>query len=160
MSPVKAVPDGYHTITPHLVVKNAKAAIDYYQKAFGAQLAGDIAYDPSGRVMHAVMKIGDSVFMLNDEFPEAGVHAPSGAQGTGVTIHVYLPNVDETFAKATAAGGEAKMPVMDMFWGDRYGVLNDPYGHRWSLATHTKDMTADEMKQAMQEAMRAMKKTA
>lgn len=159
MSSVKPVPEGYHTITPHLIVKNAKTAIDFYQKAFGAQLVGDIAYDPSGRVMHAALKIGDSIFMLNDEFPEAGVHAPP-SQGSGVAIHLYLDNVDDTFAQATQAGAQVNMPVMDMFWGDRYGVLNDPYGHRWSLATHTKDMTADEMKEAMQQAMRAMKKTA
>lgn len=159
MSQVKAVPDGFHTITPHLIVKNAKAAIDFYQKAFGAELVGEIAYVPGGKVMHAMMRIGDSFFMLNDEFPEYGACAPAQT-GSGVSLHIYLDNVDKAFARATDAGAEVKMPVMDMFWGDRYGQVADPFGHKWSLATHVKDMSHEEMKRAQEEAMAAMGKTA
>jgi uncharacterized glyoxalase superfamily protein PhnB len=159
MSPVKAVPEGFHTITPHLLVRDAKAAIDFYQKAFGAQLVGEIAYMPNGKIMHALLRIGDSLFMLNDEFPEYGAHAP-GPNGSGVSLHIYLENVDEAFARATKAGAEVKMPLMDMFWGDRYGQVGDPFGHKWSLGTHVKDMSHDEMMQAQEEAMRGMKKTA
>ena len=159
MSTVKPVPEGFHTITPHLIVRDSKAAIDFYQKAFGAQLQGGVAYMPNGKVMHAMVKIGDSFLMLNDEFPEHGVVAPKDGE-TGISLHIYVDNVDELFERATEAGAKVKMPLADMFWGDRYGKILDPFGHQWTLGTHTKDVTQDEMKAAMDEAMGAMRKTA
>jgi PhnB protein len=159
MSTVKPVPDGFHTITPHLIVRDAKAAIDFYQKAFGAQLQGGIAYTPDGKVMHAMVKIGDSFVMLNDEFPEHGVVAPPAGE-SGVLLHIYVDNVDALFARATGAGAKVKMPLADMFWGDRYGKVLDPFGHSWTLGTHIKDLTQEEMRQAMAEATTAMRKTA
>jgi PhnB protein len=159
MSTVKPVPEGFHTITPHLIVRNSKAAIDFYQKAFGAQLQGGIAYTPDGKVMHAMVKIGDSLLMLNDEFPEHGVFAPKDGE-TGISLHIYVDDVDELFGRATEAGAKVKMPLADMFWGDRYGKVVDPFGHMWTLGTHIKDMTQEEMKAAMDEAMGAMRKTA
>lgn len=159
MSTVKPVPEGFHTITPHLIVRDSKAAIEFYQRAFGAQLQGGIAYMPNGKVMHAMIKIGDSLLMLNDEFPEHGVVAPKDGDG-GVSLHIYVDNVDELFERATDAGAKVKMPLADMFWGDRYGKVVDPFGHQWTLGTHIKDMTQEEMKAAMDEAMAAMPKTA
>jgi uncharacterized glyoxalase superfamily protein PhnB len=159
MNTVKPVPEGFHTITPHLIVRNSKAAIDFYQKAFGAQLQGGIAYTPDGKVMHALLKVGNSLLMLNDEFPEHGVVAPKDGE-TGISLHIYVDDVDELFDRATEAGAKVKMPLADMFWGDRYGKVLDPFGHMWTLGTHIKDMTQDEMKAAMDEAMGAMRKTA
>jgi uncharacterized glyoxalase superfamily protein PhnB len=159
MSTVKPIPEGFHTITPHLIVRDSKAAIDFYQKAFGAQLQGGIAYTPDGKVMHALLKIGDSLLMLNDEFPEHGVMAPKAGEG-GVSLHIYVDHVDELFDRATRSGAQVKMPLADMFWGDRYGKVLDPFGHQWTLGTHIKDMTQEEMKAAMDEAMGAMRKTA
>jgi PhnB protein len=159
MNTVKPVPEGFHTITPHLIVRNSKAAIDFYQKAFGAQLQGGIAYTPDGKVMHALLKVGNSLLMLNDEFPEHGVVAPKDGE-TGISLHIYVDDVDELFDRATEAGAKVKMPLADMFWGDRYGKVLDPFGHTWTLGTHIKDMTQDEMKAAMDEAMGAMRKTA
>lgn len=156
MSNVKPVPDGFHTLTPHLIVRDSKAAIDFYQRAFGAQLQGEVAYMPDGRVMHAMVKIGDSMLMLNDEFPEHGVVAPHDGQ-SGVSLHIYVDNVDDLFARATDAGAQVKMPLADMFWGDRYGKVQDPFGHQWTLGTHIKDMSREEMQQAMDEAVRNMR---
>ena len=159
MSTVKPVPEGFHTITPHLIVRDSRAAIDFYQRAFGAQLQGGIATMPDGKVMHAMIKIGDSLLMLNDEFPEHGVVAPKTSD-TGVSLHIYMDNVDQLFNRAVGAGAQVKMPLADMFWGDRYGKVVDPFGHQWTLGTHIKDMTQDEMKTAMDEAMGAMRKSA
>jgi PhnB protein len=159
MSTVKPIPEGFHTITPHIVVRDSKAAIDFYQRAFGAQLQGGIATMPNGKVMHALVKIGDSFLMLNDEFPEHGVLAPKAGEG-GVSLHIAVDNVDELFERATRAGAQVKMPLADMFWGDRYGKVLDPFGHQWSLGTHIKDMSQEEMKAAMDEAMSAMPKSA
>jgi uncharacterized glyoxalase superfamily protein PhnB len=159
MSTIKPVPEGFHTITPHLIVRDSKAAIDFYQKAFGAQLQGGIATMPDGKVMHAMLKIGDSFLMLNDEFPEHGVAAPKPGD-SGVSLHIYVDNVDELFDRATRAGAQVKMPLADMFWGDRYGKVLDPFGHQWTLGTHIKDMNQEEMQAAMDEAMGAMRKSA
>jgi len=150
---VKAIPEGSHTLTPHITVKNADKAIEFYEKALGAQTL-HVMRTPDGKVMHAAVRIGDSILMLNDECPEMGVLAPQQTQG--FTIHVYIENVDDVFKKALAAGATEKMPLMDQFWGDRYGQILDPFGFRWSLATHIKDMTPEEMKAAGEEAMRKM----
>jgi PhnB protein len=156
---VKAVPDGFHTITPHLTVRDAKGAIEFYQKAFGAQVL-NVAPGPGGKVMHAALKIGDSILMLNDEFPEFGGQLGPSATGSSVALHVYLDDVDTAFQRAVSAGATVKMPLMDQFWGDRYGVVIDPYGHRWSLATHARDMSPEEMEQEQEKAFSKMPKSA
>jgi len=157
--PVKPIPEGYHTLTPFLTVRNAVKAIEFYKQAFGAQERG-VAKDPTGKVMHAEVKIGDSIIMLSDEFPEFGSLSPESGGSPSMGLHIYIENVDQAFDRAVKAGAKVEMPVMDQFWGDRYGKLKDPFGHKWSIATHTKDMSADEMKHAMDDAMAKMQKTA
>ena len=152
----KAVPPGFHTLTPHLTVRNADQAIEFYKKAFGAEVLGDVARMPSGKVMHALLRIGDSNLMLNDEMPDMGALAPVSAGGSPVTIHIYTPDVDAAFNRATSAGAQVKMPLMDQFWGDRYGVVTDPSGHQWSLAAHVRDLSPEEMRRGMNEAMAKM----
>jgi uncharacterized glyoxalase superfamily protein PhnB len=160
---VKAVPEGFHTITPHLTVRDANRAIEFYKKAFGAEVL-HVMPAPGGKVMHAAIKIGDSIVMLADEFPEyGGASASPGGDSTscsGDVLHIYLENVDAAFERAVSAGATVKMPVMDMFWGDRYGQLLDPFGHRWSLATHTRDMSPEEMKKEQEKAFSQMPKSA
>lgn len=138
----KAVPEGMHTLTAQLTIDGCDKAIEWYQKAFGAELVAR-APDPSGKkVWHAMMRIGDSMFFLNDTFPEMGGHAhPS-------SMWIYTDNVDQKWKRAVDAGGKPVMPLADMFWGDRMGTLTDPFGNRWSVAQHMKDMTPDEMKKA------------
>jgi len=156
---VKPIPEGYHTLTPFMTIRNAAKAIEFYKQAFGAQQRGDIAKDPSGKVMHAEIKIGDSIIMLSDEFPEFGSVGPESG-GTSMGLHIYVDNVDQAFDRAVKAGAKVEMPLADQFWGDRYGRLKDPFGHKWSIATHVKDMSADEMKRSMDDAMSKMQKTA
>jgi PhnB protein len=159
-SQVKAVPEGFHTITPHLTVRDANGAIEFYKKAFGAQVL-NVAPGPGGKVLHAAIKIGDSIVMLNDEFPEFGGQlGPSATAGSPVALHIYLDNVDAAFERAVSAGATVKMPLMDQFWGDRYGVVTDPFGHRWSLATHTRDMSPEEMQREQEKAFAKMPKSA
>lgn len=153
---VQPIPQGFHTLTPHLIVRGADQAIEFYKKAFGAELIGGIARMPNGKVMHAALRIGDSILMLNDEMPEFGAVSPLSSNGSPVTIHIYTSNVDAAFERATGAGAQVNMPLMDQFWGDRYGVVTDPYGHKWSLATHVKDLSPEQMKIAMDEAMAKM----
>jgi PhnB protein len=152
---VKPVPDGYHTITPYLTVRDAARAIEFYKAAFGAIERG-VAKGPDGKIMHAELKIGDSIIMLADEFPEYGVVSPQSVGGSGSGLHIYIDGVDAAFDRAVKAGAEVEMPVSDQFWGDRYGKLKDPFGHKWSIGTHIKDVSMDEMKQAMDQ----MQKTA
>jgi PhnB protein len=156
---VKPIPEGYHTLTPFLTVRNAERAIEFYKQAFGAQERG-VAKGPDGKVMHAEVKIGDSVIMLSDEYPEFGSLSPQSVGGSPMGLHIYIENVDAAFDRAVKAGAQVEMPVMDQFWGDRYGKLKDPFGHKWSIATHVKDMSADEMKRSMDDAMFKMQKTA
>ena len=156
---VKPIPEGYHTLTPFLTVRNAERAIEFYKQAFGAQERG-VAKGPDGKVMHAEVKIGDSVIMLSDEFPEFGSLSPQSVGGSPMGLHIYIENVDAAFDRAVKAGAQVEMPVADQFWGDRYGKLKDPFGHKWSIATHVKDMSADEMKRSMDDAMAKMQKTA
>jgi PhnB protein len=146
----KPIPEGYRTVTPHIYVSNARQAIDLYKKAFGAEERGFMA-GPDGKCMHAEIKIGDSIVMLNDEFPQWNVKGPKTLGGVVSTLHLYVNDVDASFAKATAAGCEAMMPPADMFWGDRYGKVRDPFGHEWAIATHKDDFTPDQMKQRAQE---------
>jgi PhnB protein len=148
---VLPVPRGYHTITPHLVLRNTVSAMEYYTKAFAAKEISRMPM-PGGGVAHAEMQIGDSRFMLADEMPQMGASAPETVGGSPVHIFLYVKNVDQVFAKAVSAGGTATMPPMDMFWGDRYAKLTDPFGHHWSLATHIEDMSPKEMARRGQEA--------
>ena len=141
---VKPIPEGFHSLTPYLVVKDAPRAIEFYKQAFGAAVRS-VHYAPDGKVMNAELKIGNSVFMMNEEFPEMGALSPLSRGGTSVNIHIYCPDVDTAFNKAVAAGAKVKMPLMDMFWGDRYGSLEDPFGHAWSVGTRKEDLTPKEI---------------
>jgi PhnB protein len=146
MSPaVKPVPEGMHTVTPHLVIKDAAKALDFYKSAFGAQEIGRFP-TPDGRLIHAAMKIGDSHIFLADEFPEfSGDRGPAEGQSP-VTLHLYVSDADATFNQAVSAGAKVRMPLDNAFWGDRYGQLVDPFGHVWSIGTHIEDVTPEEMK--------------
>ena len=144
---VKPVPEGMHTVTPHLVCDGAAAAIEFYKKAFGAIEMARMP-GPGGKLMHAMIKIGDSPVMLVDEFPEWGSTGPKSLNGTPVTIHLQVPDADAVFKSAVDAGATVKMQIADMFWGDRYGLVIDPFGHSWSIATHIKDLTPEEIAQA------------
>ncbi|MEP7297317.1 MAG: VOC family protein [Burkholderiales bacterium] len=147
-NPVKPIPEGMHTLTPHLICAGASDAIAFYKAAFGAIETSRIP-GPQGRLMHAAVRIGDSTLMLVDEMPEWGALGPKALKGSPVTIHLYVTDVDAAVARAVAAGAKITMPVADMFWGDRYGQLEDPFGHRWSVATHQRDLTPEQMQQAM-----------
>jgi PhnB protein len=149
---VEKNPPCMRSITPHLICAGAADAIEFYKKAFSAEETMRMP-GPDGRLMHAAVKIGDSMLMLVDEMPEWGALGPKALKGSPVTIHLMVDNVDEVYARAVAAGATAKMPVADMFWGDRYGKVVDPFGHEWSIATHVRDMTPEEMLEAGREAM-------
>jgi uncharacterized glyoxalase superfamily protein PhnB len=147
---VKPIPSGFHTLTPHLVVKGASRAIDFYKKAFGAQEIGRLTGPDGKSIMNADLKIGDSHVFLVDESPEMGCCGPESIGATPLTIHMYVENVDAAFGKAVAAGAQVKMPLADMFWGDRYGVVADPFGHAWSLASHKEDLRPEEIRKRAQ----------
>jgi PhnB protein len=156
---VTPIPPGFHTLTPHLTVRNAKEALEFYKQAFGAEVL-HVANTPDGKVMHATVRMGDSILMLNDEMPEHGALSPLSSGGSGVTLHIYTENVDGAFARAVAAGATVKMPLADQFWGDRYGVVADPYGFKWSLATRVKELSPEQMQEEQEKMFSAMKKTA
>jgi PhnB protein len=145
---VKPIPDGMHTLTPHLVCAGAANAIDFYKKAFNAVEQARLP-GPDGKLMHAAVRIGDSSLMLVDENPRYGMLGPKTLKGSPVTIHLYVNDVDATVAQAVSAGAKITTPVADMFWGDRYGQLEDPFGHRWSVATHKRDLSPEEMREGM-----------
>jgi PhnB protein len=152
---VMAVPAGYHTVTPYLVCRNAAAAIDFYKRAFGAKEKLRMPA-PDGSLMHAEIIVGDSHIMLGDENPQMGAKSPQALGGSPVVVFLYVKDVDALFARATAAGATVTMPLMDMFWGDRYGKLKDPFGHDWSVATHIEDVSPKEMAKRGQEAFAQM----
>jgi PhnB protein len=152
MPKAKPIPDGFHTLTPHLVMKDAGKAIEFYKKAFGAEELGRHPGPDGKSIMHALLKIGDSMLMLNDECPEMGARGPLSIGGTAVTMHVYVQDVDKAFERATKAGAKVVMPLADQFWGDRYGIVTDPFGHQWSLATHLQDLTDEQVGKAAQAA--------
>jgi uncharacterized glyoxalase superfamily protein PhnB len=141
---VKAVPEGMHTITPHLSLREASKAIDFYKKAFRAEVKG-VHYTPDGKVMHASLKIGDSQLMLADEFPGMGTPAPQTLGGSPVVLNIYVDDVDSLFKQAVAAGATVTMPLADQFWGDRYGQIVDPFGHHWALGSCREDVAREEM---------------
>jgi uncharacterized glyoxalase superfamily protein PhnB len=139
-----------HSVTPHLVCEGAADAIEFYKKAFNAVETARMP-GPNNKLMHAAVKIGDSTVMLADDFPDYGGLGPKALKGSPVTLHLYVKDADAIFAQAVAAGATVKMPLADMFWGDRYGQVTDPFGHHWSIATHIKDMTPEEMHEAMKQ---------
>jgi PhnB protein len=157
--PAKPVPEGYHTVTPYLTVRDAARAIEFYKKAFGAKEKG-VMKGPDGKVMHAELVIGDSIIMLADEFPQFGSLSPQSVGGSASGLHIYLEDVDSAFDRAVEAGAKVEMPVADMFWGDRYGKLSDPFGHKWSIGTHKADLSNEEIERAQEEFMTNMAKTA
>jgi PhnB protein len=144
----KAIPDGFHTATPYLIVRNAGEALDFYREAFGAEELVRMP-SPDGKMMHAEMRIGDSIVFLSDEFPEMNSYtrAPAALGGVTGSIHLYVQDVDGAVDRAVKAGAQVRMPVQDMFWGDRFGRVADPFGHEWSLATHTEDLTPEQVAQ-------------
>ena len=148
---VNPIPDGYPRVTPYLIVDGAAEAIDFYKSVVGAtermRMAG-----PEGKVGHAELELGDSVIMLADEHPEVDAHGPNSVGGTPVALHVYVEDVDGVFERATAAGAKALRPVEDKFYGDRSGAFEDPFGHRWDVATHVEDVSPDEMSKRAAEA--------
>jgi uncharacterized glyoxalase superfamily protein PhnB len=148
---VKPIPDGMHSMTPHLVCAGAKSAIEFYKKAFGAVELNRMEVD-GGIIMNAALQIAGSSVMLVDENKQWGMLGPKALNGTPVTIHLYVEDVDAAMAKAEKAGATIKMPAQDMFWGDRYGVVEDPFGHKWSIARHLRDMSMDEIREAMMKA--------
>jgi PhnB protein len=142
---VKPVPEGFHTATPTLIVRNAAEAIEFYKKVFDAEERMRMP-SPDGKIMHAEIKIGDSVIFLSDEFPNmGGGKSPQTLGGHSGGVYLYVPDVDDVFQRAIAAGGKASTPVTDMFWGDRHGNFTDPFGHSWGVSTHTEDVSEEEM---------------
>ena len=154
---VKAVPDGYHTITPSIVVSDARQAINFYQRAFGAQQR-ELFVGPGGCVMHAEVQVGNSILMLCDEMPQMGCLSPASLKGSSASLYLYVENADAAFARAVQAGATVIMPVGDMFWGDRMGQVQDPFGFRWSLATHTQDLTPAQIKERGEQFLAAQAK--
>jgi PhnB protein len=140
----KPIPEGYHTVTPYLVITNAGKAIEFYKEAFGATECMRLA-TPDGKVMHAEIKIGDSPIMLCDECPDWNSLSPQTIGGTAVSIVLYVEDVDAVVKRAVEAGAKLLMPVADQFWGDRMGSVTDPFGHKWSIATHTEDVSPEEI---------------
>jgi PhnB protein len=140
----KPIPDGIHTLTPHIVVTDGAQAIEFYKKAFGAQELFRLLTPDGKALMHAQMKIGDSILMLGGEMPPRAL-SPKSRGGTSVSLHLYLTDADTAFDRAVKAGCKVIMPAADMFWGDRYGVVEDPFGHQWSLATHKLDLTPEQL---------------
>ncbi len=150
MATLKAIPDGMTAVTPHLVCAGAADAIEFYKKAFGAVEEARLP-GPDGKLMHALIRIGGAALMLVDESPDWGMLGPKALKGSPVTIHLYVPEVDTFVERAVKAGAKVTMPVADMFWGDRYGTLEDPFGHRWSVATPQRQVSMEEAVQAMRD---------
>ena len=149
---VKPIPEGFHSLTPHLVVKGAENALDFYANAFGA-VVQSVHRSPDGTVMNAIVRIGDSMLMLNDEFPQWGVVGPETLEGTPVTIHIYCADVDAAWERARKAGCRIGMELQNTFWGDRYGMLLDPFGHHWALAQRIEDLTPEQIAAAASRAV-------
>ena len=151
---VKPIPDGYHSVTPYLIVGGAARALEFYQRVFGAvekfRMEG-----PDGRVGHAEIQIGDSHLMLADEHPERNIRGPLSIGGNAMSLLLYVEDVDAQFKKAIEAGAKEKMPVQDQFYGDRSGTLTDPFGHVWTIATHKEDVSFEEMQRRIAEFTKA-----
>ena len=147
MNKPSPIPPGMHSVTPHLVCAGAADAIEFYKKAFNAQELAQLA-GPDGKLMHGLIKIGDSMLMLVDEYPQWDSLGPKARNGTSVTLHLYVEDADAQFKQAIDAGCSVRMPLTDMFWGDRYGIVQDPFGHLWSIATHVRDVSPEEIRAA------------
>lgn len=147
---IKAIPEGYHSVTPMIMAKDARKAIEFYKRAFGA----DEHYampGPDGKgVMHAELQIGNSIFMMGEEHPQESCKSAETMGGSPVSFYLYVENVDDAFKTAVAAGAAVQMPVEEMFWGDRVGTVQDPFGYNWTIATHTRDLTQQEIQQGAQ----------
>jgi PhnB protein len=152
---VKPIPDGYHNVTPYLAVENASEAIAWYVKAFGAKERGRMEA-PGGAIGHAELQIGDSVVMLSDPFPQSSTKPPKELGGTSMSVFMYVEDVDAAVKQAVDAGATVLMEVADQFWGDRFGTVQDPFGHTWSIATHVEDVTQEEMAERAKAAMAEM----
>ena len=147
MNKPSPIPPGMHSVTPHLVCAGAAGAIAFYKKAFNAQELAQLA-GPDGKLMHGLIKIGDSALMLVDEYPQWDSLGPKARNGTSVTLHLYVEDADAQFKQAIDAGCSVRLPLADMFWGDRYGIVQDPFGHLWSIATHVRDVSPEEIRAA------------
>lgn len=143
--PVNAIPTGYHSITPYLIIDGASAAIDFYKKAFGATELFRMPDESGKRIRHAELKIGDSPIMLADEFPEMGYRNPKALGGTPVSLMLYVEDVDKVIPRAVSNGAKIVQPIKDQFYGDRSGTIHDPFGHVWTVATHIKDVSSEEL---------------
>lgn len=150
--PAKPIPQGFHSVTPYLTVTDASRALEFYKRAFGAQETMRMA-GPDGKVGHAEIKIGDSMIMIADEMPGMGNKSPQTLNGTSAGVFLYVENADKMFNQAVGAGAQVEAPLADMYWGDRYGRLKDPFGHSWSVATHKEDVAPAELSKRMQEEM-------
>ena len=158
MAKVKPIPEGSHSITAGLVVRGGRKAIEFYKTVFGAKELS-VMNGPDGKsVMHAELQIGDSKFYVGDENPEMGAVSPQSLGGSAVSLNIYTEDCDATFKRAVAAGATVKMPLADMFWGDRYGKVTDPFGHNWGIATHKEDVSEAEMEKRGKEWMASMAK--
>ena len=153
----KPIPDGFRSLTPHIVVTDGAAAIEFYKKAFGAQELSRLTWPDGNKVMHAQLKIGDSILMLGGEMPPRAL-SPKSRGGTSVYLHLYLADADAAFDRAVKAGCKIVMPISDTFWGDRYGVVEDPFGHQWAIATHKHDFTKEQVEANAKEFMAKMAK--
>ena len=158
MSFVTPVPEDFHTLTPHLVVRGVTQAVDFYRRAFGAEeLFRNIGADGES-VIHSELLVGDSRFFVNDEFPQHGTVSPQHLDGTPVTLHLYVEDVDQIYEQALGAGAEAILPLQDCFWGDRYAIVRDPFGHKWSLASRIEDLSPGEVQERAQRAFSSDRK--
>ena len=151
--PVSPIPEGYHSVTPYLVMKTAAAAIEFYKKAFGAVELLRMAA-PGGKIGHAEIKIGDSPVMLADEYPDMGFKGPESLGGTPVSLMIYVDDVDKIYPQAIAAGGKEVRPLQNQFYGDRSGTLTDPFGHVWTISTHVEDLSEEELAKRAEAAMK------
>lgn len=154
----KAIPEGFHSVTPMVMFKDARKALEFYKRAFGAQELFAMPGPDGKGVMHAELRIGDSIIMMGEENPHEPCKSAETIGGSPVSFYIYLENVDAAFRRAVEAGAETRMPVQEMFWGDRVGTVQDPFGYAWSLATHVKDLTPDEIRQGAQAAFAGMAK--
>ena len=157
MANVKPIPAGYHTVTASLVIRDAKKAIEFYKQVFGAKELGAMLH-PNGTVMHAEIQIGDTRIMMGEEMPEMGARSPQVLGGSPVSLNLYTEDCDAVFQRAVAAGATPNMPPADMFWGDRYSKVTDPFGHNWGILTHIEDVSPQDMERRGREAMAAMAK--
>lgn len=151
MPKIRPIPDGFRSVTPSLIVPNATKALEFYAKAFGAETLMRMPGPDGETTMHAEMRIGDSIVMLCDENPDWGCKAPGSLGGSAGSLHLYVDDADALFARALEAGCETTMPLMNAFWGDRYGKVKDPFGHEWGIATHVEDVRPEDMPRRMQE---------